>query len=253
MGKWRGSLIFVNEDIGEFWYDLKLLSVDPLPIQAGILEAEVGRYATHTITFTNPIGELAHFRVHLSNTSNFALERKNNELLDVEAHASVQLGVIFTPSTLGFAEHYCLLSFCSEKVGNITYELRGVGLAPETQDPINITAEVNQAQLVTVNFRNSTDSAIYCDLQIVAAANESSEIALVSNSSYDTLAADSSENTGQVFNILLDRLQSVHVGPKAVLDIPIVFTPNELRRYEVSLVVTARREARMSWIEQDPG
>ena len=63
------------------------------------------------------------------------------------------------------------------------------------------------------------------------------------------LAAANTEN--QVFNILLDKLQNLHVGPRGVLDIPIVFTPNELRRYDVRLIVSARREARMSWIEQD--
>jgi hypothetical protein len=50
----------------------------------------------------------------------------------------------------------------------------------------------------------------------------------------------------------LDKLQNLHVGPRGVLDIPIVFTPNELRRYDVRLIVSARREASMSWIEQDP-
>ena len=41
-------LIFLNDDIGEFWYDLKLSAIDPLPIQVDPFEAEVGRLA---ITF----------------------------------------------------------------------------------------------------------------------------------------------------------------------------------------------------------
>jgi hypothetical protein len=114
------SLIFVNDDIGEFWFDLKLTSVDPMPIQAGVLQCEVGRYTIHTLKFTNPIQENVQFRVLLSNASNFALERKQNELLDVEASSTVDLNIIFTPATLGFADHFCLISFYNEKVGNIT-------------------------------------------------------------------------------------------------------------------------------------
>ena len=144
--------------------------------------------------------------------------------------------------------------------------MRGVGLEPDTQDPIHITAECNQAQLVTINFRNSTDSAIYCDLLIVD--ENTNEPLLVSNSMQSmqtptttttglaaaaaALASSAVNTENQVFNILLDKLQNLHVGPRGVLDIPIVFTPNELRRYDVRLIVSARREARMSWIEQDP-
>ena len=43
VGRFRGSLIFVNDEIGEFWYDLKLSSDDPQPVQADLIEAEVGR------------------------------------------------------------------------------------------------------------------------------------------------------------------------------------------------------------------
>ena len=54
-----------------------------------------------------------------------------------------------------------------------------------------------------------------------------------------------------IFNIILKTMQNIHVRPKGTLDIPIVFTPKELRKYEVNLVVSARREARMSWIEPE--
>lgn len=101
---------------------------------------------------------------------------------------------------------------------------------------------------MTINFRNSTDSAIYCDLLIVD--EHTSEPLLISNSMQSLGTSNTNEN--RVFNILLDKLQSLHVGPRGVLDIPIVFTQNELRRYDVKLIVSARREARMSWVEQDP-
>jgi hypothetical protein len=163
---------------------------------------------------------------------------------------------------MGLSDHYSLLSFFNEKVGNITYELRGIGTEPDTQDPINITAEVNQSQLVTINFRNSTDSAIYCDLKILGNfifknkfflsnfilfkifKDENEKPILESNS-------QSSINDNQVYNILLDKLQNIHVPPKEMLDIPILFTPNDLKRFDAFMVVTARREARMSWVEQD--
>ena len=38
------SLIFMNDEIGEFWYDLKLISLDPLPFQFDPIEVQVGKY-----------------------------------------------------------------------------------------------------------------------------------------------------------------------------------------------------------------
>ncbi len=54
-----------------------------------------------------------------------------------------------------------------------------------------------------------------------------------------------------MFNILLNNFQNLHVTPRGVLDIPISFSPDELRKFDVNLVVTARREARMNWAEKD--
>lgn len=51
VGRFRGSLIFFNEDVGEFWYDLKLSSDDPQPVQADLIEAEVGRLVSFSTSF----------------------------------------------------------------------------------------------------------------------------------------------------------------------------------------------------------
>lgn len=167
-GKFRGSLIFVNDDCGEFWYDLKLTSEDPQVIQTDIIEAEVGRYATQTLKLSNPLNEPVQFQTLISNPSNFALDRKQNECIQVEPNGKVDVNIIFTPSTLGLApDHTCLVTFYNEKIGNICYELRGVGLQPEIQDPINITAEIGHSQMIVVNFRNSTNEPIYCDILLL--------------------------------------------------------------------------------------
>lgn len=75
---------------------------------------------------------------------------------------------MFTPSILGESSDHCgLISFMNEKIGNISYELQGIGLEPEIQDPVNITSEIGHSQMVTVNFRNSTDAPIYCDILLL--------------------------------------------------------------------------------------
>ena len=57
--------------------------------------------------------------------------------------------------------------------------------------------------------------------------------------------------TSKTFNILLDSTYNVRVPPKGTLDVPVVFCPEELKQYKCTLVLTARREARMSWKDEN--
>lgn len=166
VGKYRGNLIFYNEIYGEFWYDLKLTSLDPLPIQLEPIKAEVGRFAIETIKIKNPLNENLQFKTILSMSNYFSLERRQSDSININANESSDINLIFIPAAVGFSDHYAKISFLNEKLGNITYELSGLGLEPDLQDPINITSEIGQSQIVTINFRNSTDSAIYCDITL---------------------------------------------------------------------------------------
>lgn len=237
VGKFRGSLIFLNEETGEFWYDLKLTAIDPLPVAIEPVEAEVGRYTLITLKLKNPLNEKLNLRVLISNTHNFSLEKKHVDRVTVGPLETLDVNVVFTPSTVGIGEHFGLIQFFHEKVGNLSYELRGIGLEPDTQDPINITSEICSSEMITINFRNSTDSAIYCDLVLV---DEEGKIIKLN------------DDEQSPFNILLNKFENVHVSPRGILDIPIVFSPNELKSYNVYLIITARREGRMNWAEKNP-
>ena len=60
------------------------------------------------------------------------------------------------------------------------------------------------------------------------------------------------ESSEDAFNILLNNLENICINSKSSLDIPIVFTPSEMKRYNINLVIASRREAGMNWIEKDP-
>lgn len=55
----------------------------------------------------------------------------------------------------------------------------------------------------------------------------------------------------QIFNILLESLQNLHLSPRSILEIPVMFCPTEMKKYNVNLVVLAKREAQMSWLEPE--
>ena len=84
----------------------------------------------------------------------------------MNANETVDVNVIFIPAAVGYSDHYAQATFVNEKLGKLVFELSGMGIEPDLQDPINITSEIGQSQIVTINFRNSTDSAIYCDIAL---------------------------------------------------------------------------------------
>jgi hypothetical protein len=55
----------------------------------------------------------------------------------------------------------------------------------------------------------------------------------------------------QIFNILLESLQNLHLSPRSILEIPVMFCPTQMQKYNVNLVVLAKREAQMSWLEPE--
>ena len=237
VGKFKGSLIFVNEEFGEFWYDLKLSGVDALPIQLEPIESEIGRYTKETIKITNPLNEPVKFKTTISNSNYFGLEDKMNEVVHVEANGTEEINIIFIPAAIGLSDHYTLVTFFNEKIGHITYELKGIGLEPDCQDPINITSEIGQGQIVNVSFRNTTNSTVYCDLLL-----KDTEDKIIQNE----------HETNPIFSILLENLKNVNVSPKSILDIPVLFNPTEMKKEKINLVVSARREGNSSWEEPEP-
>ncbi len=154
----------MNEEFGEFWDDIKLVSIDAFLIPVEPIESELGKYASKFMRIGNPMDEPIKYKTVISNSSYFRLEDKRNEYIHPEAGEAKEISVVFVPGAIGLSDHYTLLTFFNEKVGNISYELKGIGLEPEYQETVKITAEVGQGHIVNINFRNTTDSSVYCYL-----------------------------------------------------------------------------------------
>ncbi len=120
-------------------------------------------YIRDVIKLQNPLQESIVFQAFSSNTSNFILDLPQKNQITIEANSTVDVPIIFTPSTIGRGEHVTEIVFNNEKIGLIKYQLNGIGLEPTVQEFINISAEVGNSELCSISFKNSTDSAIYCD------------------------------------------------------------------------------------------
>lgn len=73
-GQFKGNIGFLNEKVGEFWYELSL-TADESPIQnLELLECELGRMASHTVELENPTSGELFLDFRNSNPTNFEIK-----------------------------------------------------------------------------------------------------------------------------------------------------------------------------------
>lgn len=70
-GEFQGTIGFLNEKVGEFWYDLNLVAEENPPVNLELLECELGKVASHFVTLENPTGSELLLDYRNSNPTNF--------------------------------------------------------------------------------------------------------------------------------------------------------------------------------------
>lgn len=71
VGKWKGSIAFVNDRIGEIWYELNLVSDESDAIRLPMLKAELGKIEMHEVILENPSEKDVKVHTKISNSVNY--------------------------------------------------------------------------------------------------------------------------------------------------------------------------------------
>ncbi|XP_013416633.1 cilia- and flagella-associated protein 47 isoform X1 [Lingula anatina] len=237
IGKYQGSLIFYNEVVGEFWYDLCLTAESPRPTTLPHMECELGRWTKQTITLNNPTDEILELIPTISNTNNFTLERDNERPISLRPHTQIKIPLHFMPSNLGQADHNAKITFHSEQLGEWVYIASGTGLLPQPQDPVCVYTPAGSNSTLIIPFRNPLDHAVMVDVTLT---DKDQQMEL-----YDQ--SRDMEELDSPFCLLLKNKSGIRVGPKSTLDIPVSFAPEEMKMYEALCVAVIRKEDGSSW------
>ncbi|GMH42128.1 hypothetical protein BSKO_10047 [Bryopsis sp. KO-2023] len=97
----NGSVSLVNEEVGEFWYQLDMHADVASPITVSPFAAEAGKIDQKTITFDNPLGREVSVIASCSNPQNF---RAQPEKFTVGAYGSEAIEIQYEPSSIGEQE-----------------------------------------------------------------------------------------------------------------------------------------------------
>ncbi|KAK2527080.1 Cfap47 [Columba guinea] len=129
VGTSDGSVMFLSDVIGEFWYALKLIVETPLPTSLPEIECELGKWTHLYIPLFNPTHETLELEVENSNPSNFSTETDPKHPLK-----------------------------------EWIFYLSGTGLPPQSMEPTSISACIGQGSSVKISFKNPTPENVLVDV-----------------------------------------------------------------------------------------
>ncbi|CAE8643317.1 unnamed protein product, partial [Polarella glacialis] len=219
----KGTAVFFNEVVGEFWYDLDLIAETALPEELPPMECELGRTAQTTISIDNPTGNEVVLKHRSTNKINFKVLQQRIILPPLE---STSITIEYSPSSLGISEEAQIV-FEHPLVGQWIYKAQGIGLPPLEARKVTVVAQVNRPMSSTITFKNPFLETIHAFIVL-----------------------ESKSDKG-VFS-LLNRKAKAQIGPLATTQIPFSFCPPTMTQHTAELAVSVMKP-NLTWTYQIQG
>ena len=162
--KTRGTAVFFNDVVGEFWYDLELIAEGAQPEELPPMECELGRTAQATVKIDNPTGQEVILKHRSTNKINFKVLQPRVILPPLE---STSVTIEYSPSSLGITEEAQII-LEHPVVGQWIYKAQGVGLTPMEARKVTVVAQVNRPVSSTITFKNPFLETIHAFIMLDA-------------------------------------------------------------------------------------
>ena len=205
-GEREGSVSFVSDRTGEFWYKLILVALPPEPIELNLFEAELGKVGIQEITLENPTNEEVVLDCDCSNPFNFEIDPGRPILIPYE---STTARIKYMPSTLKHVE-IGELKLRSKVLGTWDFKLKGKGLPPTLMEEELVYATIGESSSAQVNFKNPFREQVNVTVSL--------------------------ESEDDVFQLLVRR-NKFSVGPLGFLMIPVAYQPFSMQEHSAIVSV----------------
>ncbi|EWS70940.1 flagellar associated protein, putative (macronuclear) [Tetrahymena thermophila SB210] len=221
IGKAKGSIAFVNEHLGEKWYELNLLSEEQAVIKLPILKTELGKFNQHKVQLENPTDKEIKAISKCTNTQNFEVFPQD---IVLKPFSSTTVYIRHSPSSLEQAES-AEISIITGEIGKWRYSVYGMGIPPTKFEKREISVSINKDFSTSIQFKNPFKEQIQIQVYMIA-ENQNKE----------------------VFKLLLkgkkipgkqdgEERYLMQVGGLQVLMIPFSFIPREITKYYCEIVL----------------
>ena len=233
-GQSSGSITFMNDRVGEFWYHIQLDALPAAPTVVDTIECMLGATKVVQVPVENPLSVPVKLGVYVSNTENFSVQPEGLVALDPFSQTTFDL--CFRPSSLTeTASTTVILSHAT--FGQVRYEATGKGQLPGIMPSVQISTAIGEISSHTIVFRNPFPHPLPVDIIL----NDSSAKAMSENGSYTQRSAitDKSEDSRvkKHFQLLLRKPVGLVIASKSTLQIGVSFSPEKLGHYSATVQV----------------
>jgi len=208
--KAKGSVAFIQEKLGEIWYEMNLNSEENPVVRSPTLKAELGKVEEWVVYLENPSNFFCDIGCKISNPNNFDIFP---EIISVGPFESATVKIRYIPSDLDINETAEIL-FESDRIGKWQFFVFGMGLPPTKFDAKMITGALLKDLSSTITFKNPFKETINVIISIDYPDEESKE----------------------ALQLLIKKPKTSILGLN-VLQIPFSFTPKEISEYHADIVV----------------
>ncbi|KAG2493472.1 hypothetical protein HYH03_008289 [Edaphochlamys debaryana] len=260
-GQSSGSVVLVNDDVGEFRYLVNMTADPAPPVELPVMTAELGKSATTPIAVDNPLDVPVMLIASSSNPAHFAI---TPDIVTLPPYGAAELRLEYSPSTLDHDEE-ATVTIEGEGTGSWEYTVRGRGELPTVMEATSLSAMLGtqgqgvvvwrnpfpEPASVSVQLRTDEPAGVFELLRISPLA--SNGIALAPTTSGRQLGgtgAGSQQGAGgattsggglqasssDVFRSV-NTVQEATVPPYGTLQVPLRFTPAALKTFHCEVLV----------------
>lgn len=194
----KATIAFVNDELGEIWYELLLSAEENPPVKLPLMKCELGKSEKTKVNLENPYPRDIKASYRNTNPENFEILM---EKVIIPGSSSIDVEIKYTPSDLENTESG-VITFETDEVGCWNFMVFGIGIPP-TKFPVKqISGSLNKDCTGSINFRNPFRETIAISL----------------------LMDYQDDKAKQVFELLLKKTK-LQCTPQSVLQIPFSFQP----------------------------
>lgn len=211
-GEFQGNIGFLNEKVGEFWYDLNLIAEENPIVNLDLLECELGKMAHHYVELENPTGKELFLDYRNTNPTNFEV---NPDKIILPPYETVKVQIQYSPTNLDVVETASIV-FENNQIGKWEFNMEGQGKVPTIMEPQPISTAVGSNTSSMLSFKNPF--------------KESASV---------SVHMEGDEN--KIFSLLLKR-NKFNIGPLGILQIPYSFSPDTMTESKASIIVSMSKQ-----------
>lgn len=149
LGSFNGRISFCSNEIGEFWYELRIVVEEAAPEEIKF-SSEIGIPDVAQVRIPNNTAVERSLFVSNSNVRNFSVAPI---LLYIPPFSELTIDIVYTPTVVNEPQEALLRLFNAE-LGEWRYLCRGIGHPPAESEQVECVCEVGGRVSVALKFKN---------------------------------------------------------------------------------------------------